>query len=450
MSNEIKQMSAMDIFASVQETFAEAKKKMADETRTRNQYLRMSKDGTYLVRILPLAPERDMEGNFMPMKRKGYEYPIRDLLMKISGTDDKGKEKTQFVSVCNAKQVFPDLKDDPVEKFVEVACRLYADDDALCKKLKENSFSGGLKMSSRRCMYVLDMDHREEGIQILSLSYPQYKELEERKMNVWTKMLKKKDNVPCPISSFDNAYPIEIIRKTENKKTGYSINIAIEEGIDALSEEELERLLDAPQLPTVLYRYTRYHLEATIAYLKQIEEKMDIEVLKDDEMIDCIDQVKMLLPADDTSHFHFNSDDNSSSDNSNAIDSLWDTYDKLIAEGLDDKTEEGQELRASIKEYIDSNDLSIRVSRGKTNLDLLNEIEGVINGESDDKGDDDDKPKAVVDPEPESAPEPEKEQDDEEDDDEPAEPARPRSRNEDTNEPAARPERRSARPVRRR
>ena len=448
MSNEQKnQMSAMDVFSSVQETFAEAKKKMADETRTRSQFLRMSKDGTYLVRILPLAPERDPDGNWLPMKRKGYEYPIRDLLLKIDGTDNNGKPKTQFVSVCNAKQVFPDLKDDLIDKFVEVACRLYADDEALCKKLKENSFSGGLKWSSRRCMYVLDMDHREDGIQILSLSYSQYKELEERKMNVWTKMLKKKDNAPCPISSFDSAYPIEIIRKTENKKTNYSINIAIEEGVDVLAEEELERLLDTPQLPSVLYRYTRYHLEATLAFLKQVEEKMDIEVLKDDEIVDCIDQIKMLLPADDVSHFQFNSDDSGSSDGANALDVLWDTYDKLTAEGLDDKTEEGQDLRASIKEYIDSNELGIRVTRGKTNLDLLNEIEGVINDDGVDK--DSNEHKAAQDNEPK--PDPKEEQDDE-DDDEPAQPelVRSRSRNEDTNEPAARQERRTSRPIRRR
>ena len=458
MSKEnLNAMSALDIFASVQESFGEAKKKMADESRQRNQYLRMQKDGTYLVRILPLAPEIDADGNVLPMKRKGYEYPLRDLLLKIedtSNTDAKGKPKVQFVSVCNVKYAYPQLKNDLIDKFVEVACQKYADDEALCKKLKEGSFSGGLRWSAHRCMYVLDMDNREQGLQILQLSFSQYKELEERKINLWQKMLKKNPEALCPISSPYGAYPIEITRKTESK-TNYSINIAVEEDKDELSEAELQNLLDAQQLPAVLYRYTRYHLEATIAFLQQLQEKLDIEVLDNEEIKDTIDQIKMVLPAEDQSHFTFGksgSGDNSS--DANDLDALWNTYDQLQEDGLEDRSTEGQELRASIKEFIENNGLSVRISRGKSNLELLNAIEAELNGDDPEEANDEPKPRSrKSEPEPdEDENEPNSQQEETDNDDEDDEPVTPtrRRRNDDTNEPAVSRERRTARPQRRR
>lgn len=446
--------SAMDIFASVQESFGEAKKKMADESRQRNSYLRMSKDGTYLVRILPLAPEIDADGNVLPMKRKGYEYPLRDLLLKIEDTsnkDAKGKSKTLFVSVCNVKYAYPQLKNDLIDKFVEVASNKYADDEALIKKLKENSFSGGIRWSSHRCMYVLDVDNREEGIQILQLSFAQYKELEERKINLWQKLLKKNPEALCPISSPNGAYPIEIIRKTDSK-TNYSINIAVEEDKDELSEEELQALLDAPQLPTVLYRYTRYHLEATIVFLQQLQERFDIDVLDDEEIKDTIDQIKMVLPADDQSHFTFGGSGNSANNNDgNDIDALWDTYEQLQENGLEDRSTEGQELRASIKEFIEANGLNVRISRGKSNLELLNAIEAEMNGDDPEEAEATNSRASKSEPEDDGDDNSDDASEDEEpEDDEPATPSRRRSRNDDTNEPAARPERRAARPTRRR
>ena len=145
------------------------------------------------------------------------------------------------------------------------------------------------------------------------------------------------------------------------------------------------------------------------------------------------------------------------------IDSLWDRYDRLDEAGLDDKSAEGQELRTSIKEYIEENGLNIRITHTKSNADLLQAIEDAIaDGEGDDEEDDEPKRKSdsrtekqrVVEPEPEDDDdaEPHEPSDDEEDDQEP-EPAptrRSRERNDDTNEPAARPSRRSARPARRR
>lgn len=456
-----KSMSAMDIFALHQETFEEAKKKSNDESGNRATYLRFSQDGTYTVRILPLAPVIDADGN-VTMDRKGYEYPVKELVLKIEDTkkDAKGKPKTTFVNVCNAKYAFPNIQADLIDTYVATACELYADDEALCKKLKESSFNGGLKWDSKRCMYVYDVDKRGDGLQILQLSYSQYKELEDRKLKLWTK-LSKNGKVPCPISSVDGAYALEITRKTEKKKTEYSINIDTVSGTDILTEDELQSLLDAPRLPEILYRYSRFHLEATIAFLNQMDEKMGIEVMKEAAITDCIDQIKMLLPADDQSHFTIggnNSNTAATGTDDNGIDALWNTWQSLEDEGLDDKSEEGQNLRASIKEFIEENGMNIRLGRSKTNLDLLNEIEEVLDEDnnaeqvSEEKENEEETsaPAPVRRSAPAPVPEPENEDEDDNEPEAPAPTPARRQRSEDTNEPAARPERRAARPARRR
>lgn len=443
MTEQENKISAFDIFSQSQETFEEAKKKTASESGSRTKHFRMSKDGTYCVRALPIAPVIDKDGKALPLDRKGYEYPIKDMVLKITGKDNKGKEKQTFVNVCNVKYAFPDLGCDLIDEYVSVASDLYSDDEALIKKIKESSFNGGLKWNSNRCLYMLDGDKREDGIQILSLSYSQYKDLEERKIKLWEKLLAKNPKAACPISSFSDAYLIEITRKTEKKKTEYTFNIDTVSDTDSLSEEELNNLLDAPRLPEALYRYTRFHLEATIAFLNQFDEKLQIDVMNDPKIIDCIDKIKMTLPADDTSHFTFDGNTEAAAQSgANGIDALWDAYDRLDEQGLDDKSEEGQDLRADIKEFIETNDLEVTVSRKKTNLDLLKEIEDALSeGEGDDKKET--KPAPAPDPEPEPEPE------------EPAKEPEPETRsargrrNEDTNEPAERTERRSARPERR-
>ena len=300
MSAETKQMSALDIFKKSQETLDDARKKSLEESGNKTKYFRLSQDGTFNVRILPLAPVIDKDGNpIFPMDRVGYEYPVKEQVLKIKSTDGK---KTNYVSVCNAKYAFPKLEKDLIDLYVELCCDLYADDEALCKKVRETSFNGGLRYDSKRCMYIFDLDKRGDGLQILQLSFSQYRELEERKLKLWEK-LNKNGNVPCPISSVDAAFPLEITRATEKKKTNYSFNIDTVSPKDVLTEEETQMLLDAPRLPEVLYRYTRYHLEATIAFLEQWDETAGLNVMKEKEIQDCIDQIKLLIPASDQSHF---------------------------------------------------------------------------------------------------------------------------------------------------
>lgn len=465
---DAKKMSALDIFASQQETFEEAKKKSSDESSKRASYLRLSQDGTYNIRILPLAPVVNADGEVLPLERKGYEYPLRTLMLKIVDTTKQtnGKPKIVYVSVCNAKHTFKErLESDLIDTYVKRACELYADDKKLCEQLRSGSFSGGLRFDSKRCMYVINLDE-PAGIQILQLSYSQYRDLEERKLATWNKLLKKNPHHPCPISSISNAYLLEITRKTESK-TSYSFNIDTLSGVQPLDEDTLQTLLDTPRLPEVLYRYTRYHLEATIFYLKQLDEKYDIDVVNDAEVQQCIEQIKSLLPADDQSHFDLNRTDSGKEETTaaNDLDSLWDRYDKLTDQNLDDKSAEGQELRGAIREYIENHDLDIRISHKQSNADLLNEIEDLMNAAKKDEADAEEKEEAPAErpaathnrretePEPEDEPddaEPAEPQDEAEDE-ESAEPVRrSRERNDDTNEPAVRIERRSGRPQRRR
>lgn len=460
---EAKNMSVFDVFSQGQLTLDEAKKKNQEESSTKAQYLRLSKDGIYNVRVLPLAPVIDADGNPLPMERKGYEYPSKEYLCKIKTgkVDKKNKEVFQYVNVCNAKLAYPKLPNDLIDLYVDTVCAKYADDAKLCETIRSSSFNGGLKYDKKRCMYVLDMDKRGSGMQILQLSFAQYKELENRKLKLWSK-LSKKGSVPCPISSPMNAYPIEIERKNENGKTSYEYNIDQASGIDELSETELQALLDAPRLPDVLYKYTRYHLEATIVFLNQMDERFGIKVMKEEVIKDCIDQIKMALPSDDQSHFTLKEGDKKGT-GAATLDDLFAILDSLDAAGKTDRSEEGADLRGQIREFIDTNNLSVKVSRSKSNLDLLNEIQDLMADESGepelDEEEDDESPKSQRSSSASVDDEEEEDEDDDsapstpydEDEDEEEEDENPRrSRNDDTNEPAARPARRVARPARRR
>lgn len=455
MTEQENKLSMFDIFGQVEETIEEAVKKSSEESSKKAKYLRMSKDGTYTVRILPIAPVVDPDGNLV-MERKGYEYPLRSLTLKIEDRSkmEKGKPKIVYATVCNAKYAFPTLSADPIDTYVQVASDLYASDTKMCEKLRESSYNGGLKWDSSRCIYVIENENAGAGIQILQLSFAQYKALEEQKLDLWNKLIKKNPKCPCPISSFQSAYPVEIKRKTEGK-TKYTFNIDLTAGADGLEEEILQELFNTPRLPEVIYRYSRYHLEATKEFLQQLDERFSINVMDDDRMKNCLEQVQSLLSPDDQSHFNLGSKDSeagSDNDDDN-LQALYDRYDQLEAQGLDDETEEGQELRGSIRAFIEANDLDVVISRKKTNLMLLEEINNVMYGPEEG---DDEEPEHVAKPkaEPEPEPEPESEYDeapasDPDPEPEPERPSRVRERNDDTNEPAERP-RRAGRPARRR
>lgn len=430
---EMINKSPFDLFTDVQETFEEAVKKSADESSsfTKTKRFKMDSAGTYSVRILPLAPVKQEDGTYK-LERKGYEYPTKTQVLKLDNPHPKSKkDQTVYVNVTQAELV--GLSVDLIDTYLKIAETKYNDDEKLIKKITGTNFEGGLKWNSQRAMYVFDTKKRSEGIQLLSLSYSQYKDMEERKLAVWKKLLGQNPKAACPISSISGAYPVEITRKEENKKTTYTFNIDVLSGTIALTEEEVNALLEAPRLPDVLYRYSRYHLEATIEFLKQYDKKNEMDVMSSKEIADAIEKIKLELPADDKSHFSFDKKDRNGDGQEESdeltIEGLWKRWDDLKERGIGDKSDEGQELRDDIRAFIDDNDLRVRVVRGKSNQDLLEDIEDALENIK-------------------SASEDHPDNDEPEDDDKEAPQARG-EHNDDTNEPAV-GSRRSARPARRR
>ena len=443
--------SPLDLFADVQETYEEALQKSADESKsfTKTKHFRMDSVGTYSVRILPLAPTKQSDGTYK-LDRKGYEYPTKTQLLKLTNPNSKSKKDQNFyVTVTHANYV--GLSVDLIDTYIQVAEEKYGDDEKLMKKINGSGFEGGLKWSSQRAMYVFDTNKKDEGIQLLTLSYSQYKDLEDRKIAVWNKLRNKDPKTFCPISSIKGAYPVEISRKEENRKITYTFNVDVLANTMPLSEAELQSLLDTPRIPEVLYRYSRFHLEATIEFLKQYDEKNEMDVMSSKAITEAIEKIKMELPADDKSHFSFDKKDHEGEEGGSeeaTIDTLWKRWEDLNERGIGDKSDEGQELRDDIRAFIDDNDLHVRVVRGKSNQDLLEAIEDALeavkSGEEDEEDEQEDNVSSIPEPDPLPAPEPEEEEDEEAS----AAPARG-EHNDDTNEPAV-GSRRSARPTRRR
>lgn len=447
--------SPYDLFADVQETYEEALKKSTEESSSfaKTKHFRMDSVGTYSVRILPLAPTQQPDGTYA-LDRKGYEYPTKTQLLKLANPTPKSK-KDQYFYVTVTQAQYVGLSVDLIDTYLEVAQEKYGDDEKLIKKITGTGFEGGLKWNSQRAMYVIDNENKKEGIQLLTLSFSQYKDLEERKLDIWKKLCKKNPKTPCPISSIQGAYPVEITRKEENKKTSYSFSIDTLSDTIALNETEVQALLDTPRLPEVLYRYSRFHLEATIEFLKQYDEKNEIDVMSSKKIAETIEKIKMELPADDKSHFSFDKKERKGESDSEetgevTLDSLWNRWEDLKEKGIGDKSEEGQNLRDDIRAFIDDNDLRVRVTRGKSNQECLEDIEDALEAAKSvpQNEDEDDAPAdAPANNEPEETKV--NSEDEGKNDDEPDEAPARGEHNDDTNEPAL-GSRRTARPARRR
>jgi len=146
-----------------------------------------------------------------------------------------------------------------------------------------------------------------------------------------------------------------------------------------------------PRIPDVIYRYTRFHLEATITFLKQFEEKLNIDVMSSTEIKEAIEKISLELPADDKSHFSTDKKDTEGGDASGdtmTIDDLWDSYDDFVKNEISDKSEEGLKFREDIMDFIEDNKLTTR-TRGKSNKELLLAIDDEL---TEINGDDGDKP----------------------------------------------------------
>lgn len=378
----VEMASVEELFLGIQESYAQAQARAMEENKSfaKTEFFRFDKFGVYRLRVLPIAPSKDDS-----VERKGYEFPVRQMLMELERPGG-GKQPNLYVTACRATDAGYSLDLIDTYRRLAVAMAKEAGDEKLAEKIDGGTFGGGLRFNYGHALYIIDLNDRTKGIQLLTLSHAQFKELDERKFKLWEKKVAKNQTHPCPISSVYNAYPIEVEKRKNGGKTEYYISIDNEADNEILSKEELVMLMNSPRIPEVIYRYSRYHFEATLEFLKQCDAKYMLKVMDAVEMAEAIDTFKGEIPKDDTSSFSFDKRSKDAKDNAESngirLDVLFDRYEELKSQGLGDKTEEGQELRAMIRTFIEQEKLSVRVTRSTSNDELLDMIEDAIHGGS--------------------------------------------------------------------
>ena len=214
--------SVESLFLGIQETYSEAQQRALEENKSfqKTEYFRMDKFGVYNLRILPLAPNPDGTA-----ERKSYEYPVHQMLMEIEKPTTGTKQQFMYVTVPRATDAGYSV--DLIDTYRKAAVTEAKErgDEKLSEKIGGGTFGGGLKYTYGHAMYIYDLNERAKGIQLLTLSHSQFKDLDDRKFKLWQKKLVKNPHYPCPISSVYNAYPIEIEKKKNGQKTEYLIGI---------------------------------------------------------------------------------------------------------------------------------------------------------------------------------------------------------------------------------
>lgn len=378
---DLPQLSVEELFVAAQESYEEAQQRALEENKsfTKTEYFRMDKLGIYRLRILPIAPNPDGTSD-----RRTYEYPVRQLLMELEKpATGNAKPASMYVTVPRTTDAGYSVDLIDTYRKLAVAEAQEQGDEKLAEKIGGGSFGGGLKFNYGHAMYILDLNERAKGIQLLTLSHSQFKDLDERKFKLWQKKLVKSPGFPCPISSVYNAYPVEIEKKKNGGKTEYLIEIDNEAENDVLSTEELTKLMGMSRIPEIIYHYSRYQYEATLEYLKQCDVKYGMSILEEEDMKQAIDQLGSELPKEDTSSFSFDkrtkdAKENASTSGGIQLDDLFARYDELQDKGLSDKTEEGQELRGLIRSFIEQEKLPVRITRSTGNQELLDLIEAAL------------------------------------------------------------------------
>lgn len=397
--DQMAQMSIEDMFGGVTETYEEAEQRAIEESSSglKVDYFRPDKLGVYSLRFAPIAPAKNGEKT-----RGGYEYPAHNMLIKINNPE--GKEKKPFyVSIVRATEC--GLSTDVIDVYRKLAveeAKARGDQD-LADKISGGSYGGGLRYDYQHLAYVIDMDERAKGFQLYAMSHGQFKDLDDAKRTMWKKLHAKKPSAPCPISHFLDAYVVELEKKKDGKKTVYKYSIDNVSDMEPLTVEELTKLMAAPRIDEVVFRYNRRHHEAVQVFLKQCDSDYDMDIFNHQEVQGAIEAINAEIPASDTSSFTF---DSKEAQGKVTIDTLYAEYDELEAKGLGDKTEEGQELRSKIRDFMKDNDLEdvITIGRSTTNIEILDALSDEIeeNGETvseDNEGSD------AIEKEPEAEPE---------------------------------------------
>lgn len=385
MSDEIKKPSVFDIFKQSAQTYEEAlAKRESEKTSKKIERYRITSDGKFNVRILPLCPHIGEDGVAIPMDRKGYEYAVRQQFLSIKYPSKGGKTKKMSIPVVQTTQPGVDLPVDLIDTYVKIA-KEYGDED-VTKKVTSSGYYGGLKWNYQHAIYILDLDKKRNGPLLWMCSGAQYHAIEDEKKDVWDELrdADADNREQDPVASFDAAYPLTITRKEENKKTEYKFKLKTMGKPDSLSEAELNALLNMPRLDDEIYKYTRYQFEATLEALKQYDEMLEIDVCAQEDFLAAVEKLRAALPKDDTSHFDLASisgkgDEKSSKKEVVTIDTLWSESDANDDNGFEKDSDEYNELREKILQFIQDNKLDVRVSHSKSNAQLLEDVEDALN-----------------------------------------------------------------------
>lgn len=368
-------VSVENLFLAGQESYEEAQRRSAEENKTfqKTEFFRMEKLGTYKLRLLPIAP--DQTGK---VDRKSYEYPTRSLLLELINPKTKNDTKPSSVYVSVNRAIDAGYSVDLIDIYRKEAVdeALSRGNEKMADKIGGGSFGGGLKYNYSHATYIIDLKERAKGVQLLNLSHAQFKALEEKRFDLWQKLLQKNPQTPCPISSVHDGYVVEIKKKKSGSKTEYDINIDLVEGTIPITIEELNALMAAPRIPEIIGRYSRYHYEATLEYLRQCDERFEMNILDTEVMKEAIEQLGSELPAEDKSSFTFDKRTKDAKDNAVelSLDDLFARFEELQAAGVSDKSEEGAEFKVMMRTFIEQEKLSVKASRHISNSELLDMI----------------------------------------------------------------------------
>lgn len=384
MSEETKKLNVFELFKQSAQTYEEALAKRESEKSIKKiERYRIMSEGKFNVRILPLCPHVGEDGKAVPMERKGYEYAVRQQFITVKLPSKGGKTKKMSIPVVQTTQPGVDLPVDLIDTYVKIA-KEYGDDD-ITKKVTSSGFEGGLKWNYQHAIYVLDLDKSRKGPLMWMCSAAQYHAIEEEKKDVWDELrdAEADNREQDPVASFDAAYPLTITRSEEKKKTEYKFKLKTMGKPDCLSEAELNALLNMPRLDDEIYKYTRYQFEATLEALKQYDEMLDIDVCAQEDFLEAVEKLKAALPKNDTSHFDLasasdKSDNKSSKKEVVTIDTLWSESDANDENGFAKDSDEYNELREKILQFIQDNKLDVRVSHSKSNAQLLQDVEDAM------------------------------------------------------------------------
>lgn len=392
MSEELRS-KLFEAFAQTAQTLEQAEAKAKEEKGfERIERFSTPEEGEYMVRVLPLAPIFDENGNtVMPMNKQGCEFKLYNTFLEIEGAVNKktGKAKVQRIPVIRATQPGVDKSVDLLDEYLRIAKDMYADDEDVISLLTDSQSRHRIKYNNQRVLYVYDLDgDKPKGPLMWTISNSSWKSIDEERRSVWIKeKAKHGENTPDPMCSFQEAWPLIITRTGKGfGDTKYAFKIDRGEDKVALTQDMLGELYDLPRIPDEIYRYTRYQMEATIEFLKQYDEKHDLEVTKDEEFLAAIETLKGELPSDDTSHFTLGgSSDSKVSDKKESkitLDSLNEAYDYIVDNNLGKDSDEVDELREDIRQFIEDNELDVVVKHSKKLKDLLEEVEDAMEDKS--------------------------------------------------------------------